>query len=237
MTNNIRIGLSLIAMATAWPMAAHASAYVFDFSGPGVNGTLNVTYEANPNVGILPQTAPNPVDPIGSYIITGVTGTFSDAALSITNAAVTGIVPLNRVSPEPSNLLAPNSFSLLPVANGVASPGGISLGLHYDNLFYPGGSPQAASDYPFSGGFLDIYGMTFTVDGGDFVNFWSNGILPGTGLDYGVAVTDGVDVLDYTGGVAVAAVPEPASWALMIVGFGMVGAAMRSRRRVSVAYA
>jgi hypothetical protein len=33
------------------------------------------------------------------------------------------------------------------------------------------------------------------------------------------------------------AVPEPASWALMIAGFGLVGAAMRRRARVRVAYA
>ncbi|MBS0282967.1 MAG: PEP-CTERM sorting domain-containing protein, partial [Proteobacteria bacterium] len=33
-----------------------------------------------------------------------------------------------------------------------------------------------------------------------------------------------------------AAVPEPATWALMILGFGAIGGMMR-RRRVSVAYA
>jgi hypothetical protein len=32
-------------------------------------------------------------------------------------------------------------------------------------------------------------------------------------------------------GEEVAAIPEPASWALMIMGFGGVGAAIRSRRR------
>jgi hypothetical protein len=32
------------------------------------------------------------------------------------------------------------------------------------------------------------------------------------------------------------AVPEPASWAMMIAGFGMVGAAMRTRRRTSVSF-
>lgn len=31
-------------------------------------------------------------------------------------------------------------------------------------------------------------------------------------------------------GVSVAAVPEPATWAMMIFGFGLVGAAMRRRR-------
>jgi len=35
------------------------------------------------------------------------------------------------------------------------------------------------------------------------------------------------------GGSASSSVPEPASWAMMIAGFGMVGAAMRRRRGVS----
>jgi hypothetical protein len=33
------------------------------------------------------------------------------------------------------------------------------------------------------------------------------------------------------------AVPEPATWAMMIAGFGMVGFAMRRSRKVSVVYA
>jgi choice-of-anchor C domain-containing protein len=37
--------------------------------------------------------------------------------------------------------------------------------------------------------------------------------------------------------VAVSAVPEPAAWALMITGFGMVGGAMRTRRRKAFAAA
>ena len=38
-------------------------------------------------------------------------------------------------------------------------------------------------------------------------------------------------------GGKVAAVPEPASWAMMIAGFGLAGAAMRRRQRVKVAFA
>lgn len=34
-----------------------------------------------------------------------------------------------------------------------------------------------------------------------------------------------------------AAVPEPATWAMMIAGFGMVGAGLRARRKVNVAFA
>ena len=37
--------------------------------------------------------------------------------------------------------------------------------------------------------------------------------------------------------LAVAAVPEPASWALMISGFGLIGGALRRRQRATVAFA
>lgn len=42
---------------------------------------------------------------------------------------------------------------------------------------------------------------------------------------------------NYTGNLVVApgAVPEPATWGLMILGFGLVGSAMRNRRRAIVA--
>lgn len=36
---------------------------------------------------------------------------------------------------------------------------------------------------------------------------------------------------------AAAAVPEPATWAMMLAGFGMVGAGLRTRRRTAVTYA
>jgi len=36
-------------------------------------------------------------------------------------------------------------------------------------------------------------------------------------------------------GGSVAAVPKPATWAVMLVGFGFAGNALRSRRRVTLA--
>ncbi len=47
--------------------------------------------------------------------------------------------------------------------------------LTYDNLFWPGGSPPTATDYPIGGGFLDIYGLLFDIGDGRVVNFWNNG--------------------------------------------------------------
>jgi len=49
--------------------------------------------------------------------------------------------------------------------------------------------------------------------------------------------SNGYVAIDNINGAATAAVPEPASWALMLGGFGLVGGAMRSRRKAAVAFA
>ena len=46
------------------------------------------------------------------------------------------------------------------------------------------------------------------------------------GSDHGLAVDD----LSITAGLAVGAVPEPSTWALLILGFGIVGSSLRRRR-------
>jgi hypothetical protein len=43
--------------------------------------------------------------------------------------------------------------------------------------------------------------------------------------------------LFYTGTPGLSAVPEPATWAMMILGFGLVGGVMRRRQRQTVRYA
>jgi hypothetical protein len=48
------------------------------------------------------------------------------------------------------------------------------------------------------------------------------------------AVGDGINIDPVIDNVSVAGVPEPASWAMMLVGFGGLGAAMRSARRKTV---
>ncbi len=85
--------------------------------------------------------------------------------------------------------------------------------LTYDNLFWPGGSPRTASDYPPHGGFLDIYGLMFNIGGDAVVDLWSNGVTGGGAADYGVAVATANLLLDRVGGgvSASASVPEPGS--------------------------
>lgn len=57
------------------------------------------------------------------------------------------------------------------------------------------------------------------------------GTKPGAGsVDY-----CGLGEIIFADGSGVAAVPEPATWALLIGGFGMAGAALRRRRRLALA--
>jgi len=219
---------TLAALALSASVPASAATFMFNYSGSGVSGFVKLTYDVNPTpVGTL-GTSPNTVDPVGSFVVTSATGTFVDTTTNV-STLITGVVPSNPSAPHPTNLLAPASFGHFIVTNGIPGPGGLAPGYSYDNLFYPGGSPQAATDYPPHGGFLDIYGLVFTTSDGYFINFWSNGDFGG-GATYGAGLTDGTDGLNYVGDINVVPVPEPATWALMIGGFALAGSALRRRK-------
>ena len=73
---------------------------------------------------------------------------------------------------------------------------------------------------------INSYGLTFGPNFGDF----------GGGLNAGWGEFSGyVPVYIHTDFIATTAVPEPASWALLIMGFGLTGAAARRRRSVTAA--
>ena len=205
------LGFAVAIVLASSTALAHADTYQFTFGGPAVSGDVVITYGSATDAK-YPQ----------AFEVTGITGTFSDANIGISNASITGLVPINYATPEPGNTAAPNDFSRFAVASGT-SHGSLS----YDNLFWPGGSPQTGSDYPFFGGFEDVYGLLFTIANGDTVNFWSNGVLPGTNFpDYGVAVATSATSLDYVGG-GVSPTPEPGT--LCLLGTGLLGIVLRGR--------
>ena len=194
----------------------------FSFDGSGVSGSGTITYTSEAG---------------GTDTITGITGLFSDTNAgingkpNIVDATITGIIPINPVVPLPAAVIAPD-FSQFTVVNGIPSPPAsqASPSLSYDNNFYPDGSPIVCTDYPFSGGVFDVYGVLFTISNGDVVGLWSNGITPGP-VDpaiYGVAVADANNTYDYVGGVTVVA-PEPAGYSLMALVLAGMGMARRRK--------
>lgn len=206
---------------------ARAGTYntTFSFFGRGVSGLINLTYTENTS----PPTAyPGHTDPASAYKVTGISGTVTDTnnSLNLIDEQISGLVQITSDSaPEPTNLLAPASFSKFKVAMGLPQEDHGTL--TYDNLYYPIGSPQTASDYPVHGGFLDIYGLGFTLQNGDFVDFWSNGGDGPLQGDYGVALATAAQGLDYVGGGV--HTPEPATFALL--GAGLAGLGISRRRR------
>ena len=218
MTKKLVVSAALL-LAASLPWPASASTFAFSFAGPGVGGSVELTYGVATDAK-YPQ----------AFEITGISGTFSDSnnGLNIVNATIGPLEPIKNDLPEPTNLLAPHDFSRFAVTAGL--PAQNHGFLTYDNLFYPGGSPPTASDYPVHGGFLDIYGLLFDIGGGRVVNFWSNGDFSGIGtgpIDYGVGVATRDGALDYVGGGAAVA-PEPS--ALVLLSSGLIGILAWRRR-------
>jgi hypothetical protein len=237
MTRSILAALPLVVGLT-FAGSAHASSVAFSFGGDGnASGSGTLTIGPDPfadTTGIFgtpanllgpsggPPSFQGAVDPANALAVTGATGFFSDVALSIDDVAITGIVATNPQNHFDADQTIPHSFGWYP------APGSVS----YDNLFYAGANaPITCLTVP-PGGYLDGYGILFTLANGDLLDLYSNGgNAPG---DYGVVVwvggPDGAG--DYTSSKFLSlTAPEPSTWAMMVLGFAGVGFAGYRRAR------
>ena len=96
-----------------WPVEADAAGIPFTFSGPGVSGSLILTY--GPATDAKYSNA---------FEITGISGTFSDFEQWPQHRRCDGrsLGPVNHATPESTNFLAPNDFSKFAVAIGPTAP-------------------------------------------------------------------------------------------------------------------
>lgn len=232
----MKVGIPILGAIAALAFAAQASAAVVTFSfsnGGGVSGGGTFTTvpnvsppDPNPLCGTVGQNACR-ADPVGAYKITSISGTFSDTADGITNAAITSLIPISPANERDAvfDPLVPTSLSFHDF------PGPPANAFTYNNLFFPAGSPIDC-DFPYTGTFLDVFGLGFNVAGGYAVNLWGDGDLHGPGtLTYGVRVTDGTRFLvdQFDGVTAAASIPEPSTWMVMLMGLGALGYALRRR--------
>jgi hypothetical protein len=226
---------ALAGMALAGQARANTVGIKLGGAGAGISGTVVLSY----------GPASDSKYPGQGFKITAVGGTFSDTNIGVVDAPITSLAPVSPTPPldDPPNLLAPIDFSHFAVATGLPDE---SRGfITYDNLFWPDGAPPTASAFDGAGGFLDIYGLLFTIGGtapaGTVVDLFNNGVGAFTGIDYGgfgVVVATAETQLDRVGGGVTATAPEPSTWAMMILGFAGLGfAGYRASRKAATAAA
>lgn len=240
----VRGKLPLLAAGAVLAMlfvAPHAGATTvrINFGGAAGHGYADLTLAPDPNqsssyspLPVSPTPTLSSSDPAGAQYITGASGRFN-------GIAITGVQPTNSGTPPPlpggGYETLPNSFSWFVSSAGQNS---------YDNLFYyPVGSPLVCppvgpTPYTFHGGFLDIFGVMFSLADGGALGLWSDGVMPG-GLTFGISVYTaaaggGYDLDSFQFAGAFAAVPEPGF--IWLFGAGLVGLlawcrAMENRRR------
>ena len=119
--------------------------------------------------------------------------------------------------------------------NGFLSTSGSAAGYAYGSLY----------SFTTVGSFG---GLELAITHDDGVSLFANGVRlagltagPTSAITETVRLPDGTSTFTLVYGrengspsiLNVAAVPEPATWAMMLVGFGMMGAAMRYRRRAT----
>ena len=176
--------------------------------------------------------------PVGSFYAPDYIFSPSTLALVDFDAGGTG-----NFANEPS---ADTIMFFLDASNAILDvPAGFTTGFSF---WYTSAVPAAVTVYDGPGGTGNVLGVINLVaqytdncvgdPNGDFCNFTPIGVsFAGTAfsIDFaGAANLTGFDNITFGSETPGGVVPEPATWAMLIAGFGLVGSALR-RRRVALA--
>ena len=154
----------------------------------------------------------------------------SSASATVLDWSYTGPSGNNGSGTFDATLQLDGSYSLDGIngtANGAAITGLDSL-YGPDNLVFPPSPPNIG---------VDRLGISFDAGGVQYALYEDDGGYAPSSLFYCGAVyclltgtaTSATALTSFS--VSVASVPEPAAWAMMVLGLGGLGAALRSRRR------
>jgi hypothetical protein len=179
------------------------------------------------DVTVLPGTSPGPLDPVVlsagplDFFVSGVVGP------SAADVTFTGAENLDVQGQKIVAATGTFNFLLFTLVNPALAFTGAEFNL---NAAASGTTSIFAYDQ-FGTGF----GGVFTLDGAGS-NFFNVSASNGQHIQSIVVMSTAAlqDVSQIRLGVVQALLPEPATWAMMILGFGGVGGLMRMRRRTHV---
>ena len=209
---------AMVLAASVFAMPAHAAV---------VDGTLDASYGAAKAIVTYNAAAPD-----GTFAAPTAQSNSVGFSVYLSSDASWTYGFLQATGPLPQPFA--NVYFDFDSGNGANSDAGFEI--TNQNLIFGG------STYYYPGAIQFAYGtnsLEFAVSNAFFAP-GNHGKIGDTitlrmGQIFGYSVVGGTDGL---GSVVVgSAVPEPASWAMMIAGFGMVGATLRSRRKLAVSVA
>jgi hypothetical protein len=217
MTKLTMIAATLAGILTA--TSATAATTVLDFDSLRNKSTTSVTYVHGP------------------YKEDGFTLTASQCQRSLNVANMgcfMGVAP-NKSSDKVGTSLATQYVS--PTVTLARDDGSsflfksIDFSEYFDNGQYQPFSTDVNFTFTFADGTTGTDKRTFSTDGKYLPTTFTFDVGPLTSLSWKPVTGSGVQFDNVTLADVTAAVPEPASWAMMLGGFGLVGGAMRQRKR------
>lgn len=200
--------------------------------------------------GLMLATAAHAAVVVTDYNVSGPT-TIANFDTSLGTLTQVDFVLSLPITPYPHYGGTPDAFTVhasgTHTISGLPVIGSLVLN-HTETWSFPAGGPPSGLGYPLTA----TQTATQSVSGGGLVTFLAAGSFQASGSGmtfYSISGPGAANVFSPTpmsgrwglqvrytyDAPAVGVVPEPATWAMMLAGFGLAGGVVRSRRRVLIA--